>query len=162
MASIRVYKLDEQGDEVWHYDGEVLFRDPTTVKLQAYFSRADIVLDFHTFRRGDRMVEWFFNDRWYNVFEMHDADDDRLKGWYCNITRPARLESQAVYAEDLALDLMVYPDGSYRILDEDEFAVLEIDAQTRQKALATIKALREMVIQRKEFFSLIEKSSDTE
>ena len=61
MASIRVYKLDEQGDEVWHYDGEVLFRDPTTVKLQAYFSRADIVLDFHTFRRGDRMVEWFFN-----------------------------------------------------------------------------------------------------
>ncbi|OQY20658.1 MAG: hypothetical protein B6I35_10355 [Anaerolineaceae bacterium 4572_32.2] len=37
---------------------------------------------------SDRWTECFYTDRWYNVFEIHAADDS-LKGWYCNITRPA-------------------------------------------------------------------------
>ena len=109
--SIRVHKLNEGGEIVWHYDGRVLSRTATMVKLEAHFNRTDYVADYHTFRQGDRFVEWFYSDRWYNIFQMHDVDDDRLKGWYCNLTRPARIETDAIYAEDLALDLMVYPDG---------------------------------------------------
>jgi hypothetical protein len=142
--SIRVHKLNEKGEEVWHYDGRILSRTATMVNLEAFFNRADYVADYHTFRHGDRFVEWFFNDRWYNIFQMHDADDDRLKGWYCNITRPARLAADAIYAEDLALDLMVYPDRSFRVLDEDEFAALKIKPAERTHALRALEDLKSM------------------
>jgi protein associated with RNAse G/E len=35
---------------------------------------------------------------------------------------------------DLELDLWVAPDGTQRVLDENEFAGLDLDAETRQQA----------------------------
>jgi hypothetical protein len=150
MTSIRVHKLNEHGKPVFHYDGQVLGRDVSSVQLEAFFQGwqgKDVVRDYHTFRRGDRMVEWFYSDRWYNIFEMYDVDDGRLKGWYCNITRPARIEADAIYAEDLALDVMVYPDGRYIVLDEDEFAALDIDDLTRQQARLALENLVHLIEQ---------------
>jgi hypothetical protein len=100
-------------------------------------------------------VEWFYSDRWHNIFQMHDADDDRLKGWYCNLTRPARLGPNDIYAEDLALDVMVYPDGNFRLLDEDEFAALEITASDRSHALNALEELKFMVRRRSGVFARI-------
>jgi protein associated with RNAse G/E len=152
---IRVYKLNEKGENVWHYDGKVLSRSATMVKLEARFNREDYAAGYHTFRRGDRFVEWFYSDRWYNIFQMHDVDDDRIKGWYCNMTRPALLQADAIYAEDLALDLMVYPNGRFRVLDEDEFAALRIKPAEREQALRALVSLKEMVRHRKEVFARI-------
>lgn len=153
--SIRVHKLNAEGQTVWVYEGELLAATPTMMQIQAFFARSDYVASYHTFRQGDRMVEWFYSDRWYNVFQMHDVDDDRLKGWYCNITRPARLEAHAIYAEDLALDLMVYPDGRFVVLDEDEFEALHLDDETAQHAQNALETLKNMVINRSEMFALI-------
>ncbi len=81
-------------------------------------------------RTGDRFIETYFTERWYNVFEIHDREDDRLKGWYCNIGRPAVMESEnTISYVDLALDLWVAPDGSQTVLDEDEFDALDLDAK---------------------------------
>ena len=46
-----------------------------------------------TLRRGDRFIETYYTDRWYNIFEIHAREDDRLKGWYCNIAKPAVMEA---------------------------------------------------------------------
>jgi hypothetical protein len=158
MTSIRVHKLSEHGKPIFHYDGEVLKRDATFVQLQAFFQGLqgqDVVRHYHTFRRGDRMVEWFFSDRWYNIFEMYDVDDGRLKGWYCNITRPARIEADAIYAEDLALDVMVYPTKQYMVLDEDEFSTLEIDDNTRQHARLALVALIDLIEKAEGIFAVL-------
>lgn len=157
MQNITVYKFNEKGEYVWHYSGRVLFREETHIQLEAFFSRNNYVTSYHTFRKGDRMVEWFYSDRWYNVFQMHDVDDDHLKGWYCNITRPARLENDAIYAEDLALDVFVYPDGRYLVLDEDEFAVLDIDDGTRQNALQGLQELKNLIERAEGWFSAIQR-----
>ncbi len=67
-----------------------------------------------------------------------------FKGWYCNISQPAVLESEEVLSFiDLALDLWVTPDGNQIILDEDEFKDLNLDEFTRNKALETILELKE-------------------
>ena len=108
-ASVTVHKLDAQGREVWTYDGIVLERGPHFLILQAFFDRQDVELCGLALHRGDRFVETFYDDRWYNVFAVHDRDTDEHKGWYCNITRPALLTDDAVKAEDLALDLVVFP-----------------------------------------------------
>ncbi len=142
---ITVHKRDSAGRETWHYTGEVLSRGPDYVNLQARFNAPEKVTAYTTFRPDDRFVEWFYSDRWFNIFAVYDVADDHLKGWYCNITRPAILEETAIYADDLALDLWVYPDGSALVLDEDEFEALALDAETRAAAMNGLATLRAMV-----------------
>lgn len=157
MTAITVYKRDHQGNPVWQYEGIVLAREAYCIQLEARFNRPDHVTPYHVFRQGDRMIEWFYTDRWYNIFQMHDVDDDHLKGWYCNITRPARFEDNAIYADDLALDLMVYPDGRTLVLDEDEFADLPLDPLTEEHALAVLADLKRMADHAEGIFHLIQR-----
>ena len=141
---ITVHKLDETGREVWRYHGIVLDRTNTSLTLEAHFDREDV--DFHgmLLQHGDRSVETYYSDRWYNVFAIYDVDDDHHKGWYCNITRPARIEAKHMYAEDLALDLIITSDGEQIVVDEEEFAMLEISPEERQQALKTLGHLQAM------------------
>ena len=80
-----------------------------------------------TLKRNDRFVETFYSDRWYNIFEIYDRDDDHFKGWYCNIGKPAIIEDDFVSYVDLALDLWVSADGTQTVLDEDELEELNLD-----------------------------------
>lgn len=142
---ITVIKNDHTGEEVWRYEGVVVERTPSRVVLEARFNRDDMELDYMTFRRNDRFRETFYADRWYNIFEIHDVDDDRLKGWYCNFSRPAVIENGRVSADDLALDLFVYPDGRVLVLDEDEFEDLTLSDPVRAAVLAALEELQARV-----------------
>jgi predicted RNA-binding protein associated with RNAse of E/G family len=130
------------------YPGRVLERTAGAVVLEAFFSRERMELGYITLKPGDRFVEYFYADRWYNVFVIYDVDDKKLKGWYCNITRPARLEDGRVSAVDLALDLWIAPDGSALVLDEDEFAALPLAAEEQAAARAALDELRSLAAAR--------------
>lgn len=140
-TDIVVYKLDHEGREVWHYPARVLGRDAHSVRLEAYFNRDDMDLGYTVFKRGDRFIETFYNDRWYNIFAVYDRDDGHLKGWYCNIARPAELGVDSVRCEDLALDVWVEADGTTTVLDEDEFAGLELAPSERLAAKKGLEIL---------------------
>lgn len=142
IEPVEVIKLDVARQETWRYPGQVLRRWPDAVLLEAHFNRDD--MDFHDvpFKRGDRFLEIYYSDRWYNIYELHDRDDDRLKGWYCNVSQPAEFSDGQIAYVDLALDLLVYPDGRQLVLDEDEFTALELDAGTRTRARAALAELQ--------------------
>jgi uncharacterized protein len=140
---ITVIKRNQAGEEVWRYTGIILRGESNIIVLEARFRPPDLPFMGIALREGDRFVEIYYTDRWYNIFEIHDRDDDRLKGWYCNIARPAVLEAEGRLSyEDLALDLWVSPDGTQTILDEDEFAALDLDAHTRSQARAAMEELQ--------------------
>jgi uncharacterized protein len=139
---ILVRKLDVDGNETLRYTGRVLERGPQHVQLEAFFTRDDILFHDILLGKDDRFVETFYSDRWYNVFELYDRDDGRLKGWYCNIGHPAVIQDGTVSYRDLALDLLVYPDGRQLVLDEDEFEALELTKPVRKEALAALEALQ--------------------
>lgn len=147
MASqkITVIKNDHTGKEVWRYEGRVLQQTDTCVQLEALFDRDDMDLGYARFRRGDRFVEWFYTDRWYSIFQIHDAEDDAIKGWYCNFSRPASIANGCVAADDLALDMFVYPDGRTLLLDQDEFDALPITDPVRDAVLAALEELQARV-----------------
>jgi len=132
---IIIIKLDTQGQETWRYPGQVINRTPNSILVEAYFNREDLLFHGITLRKNDRFIERYFTDRWYNIFQIHDREDDRVKGWYCNVTIPAQINPGEISYVDLALDLLVYPDGEYLVLDEDEFEDLDIDEQMQRKAL---------------------------
>ena len=140
---IVVYKLDYLGREVWQYPARVLARDEHSIRLEAYFNRDDMDLGYAVFKRGDRFVETFYSDRWYNVFAVYDRDGGRLKGWYCNVCRPARIGATAVCCDDLALDVWVSPVGDVTVLDEEEFARLELSDGEREAAREALRELLE-------------------
>jgi len=145
---ITVHKLDAAGREVWSYPTRLLARGPTWVRLEAVFDLHEVVFPGLVLQRGDRMIETFYADRYYNVFGVYDGAGGTLKGWYCNITRPARLEAQQVFAEDLALDLLVYPGGGDLVLDEDEFAALDLPPPEQSLARQALDELRDLAARR--------------
>ena len=138
---ITVHKLDENGVEVWNYTGTVLHRDETMIQIEARYNFKDKDLGKIQLRYGDRFLETHYADRWYNVFAIFDGESDRFKAWYCNITRPASFDDDHIYALDLALDLLVYPDLTWEILDEDEFDKITLGEDERQQARKAIEQL---------------------
>lgn len=152
---VTVRKLDGSGAVVVAYDATVVERIPGGVRLSARWVRPDLVLPYTTFETGAVFDEWFFTDRWYNIFAIHDRAG-ALCGWYCNVADPATVRDGVIACRDLYLDLWVAPDGSSLVLDEDEFdAARDLDARTRAKARAALVELRALVDRRLPPFELI-------
>ena len=112
--------------------------------LEADFSFERVQVGGLVILKGDRFIETYYTRRWYNVFEVHDRDDDSLKGYYCNVGYPAQLQDGQVSYRDLALDLVVLSDGQQQVLDEDEFEALALPEAVRRKALEGLKQLQEL------------------
>lgn len=143
MSGITVIKRNPAGRETWRYSGRILKKAGNAVILEALFNLDDTPFMGIVLKRADRFVELYYTDRWYNIFEIHDRDNDQLKGWYCNISRPAVFESEGILSFiDLALDLWVSPDGNQTVLDEDEFKALNLDELTLKNALNAIRELK--------------------
>lgn len=103
------------------YQGRLLHRTTTSILLHARWEHPLTDLGCVVFAPGDHLYEHFYNDRWYNVYELRTIDD-RRKGWYCNMTRPAIFGDQTIESEDLELDLFVAPDRLHmQVLDQAEY-----------------------------------------
>jgi predicted RNA-binding protein associated with RNAse of E/G family len=144
MTPITIIKRDPTGQETFRYTGEILQRGPNYILLEAYFNRPDLPFHGIVLGTGDRFIETYYSDRWYNIFEIHDRQDDRLKAWYCNVGFPAEIGEDTVSYIDLALDLLVFPDGRQLALDADEFAALEIPPHIQEQGKASLRRLQEI------------------
>jgi hypothetical protein len=142
LTWITVVKLDHAGVEKWRYQGRLLNRTPHQIILEATFDRDEYPVHELVLRRGDRFVETYFDDRWYNVYEIFDRENGGRKAWYCNISCPAKIQDDQISYQDLALDLLVFPDGRQVILDEKEFADLDLPEDVRKKACQGLAELR--------------------
>jgi hypothetical protein len=138
-----VIKRNPQGQETWRYRGRLVEQSGSRWVLEAFFDRDDMNLHGLHLGRGDRFVETYFTDRWYNIFEIHGRDDDRLRGWYCNVASPVTVHADTLEYIDLALDLLVFPDGRQLVLDEHEFNALEISPELRSAARQGLAELQE-------------------
>lgn len=148
MSEITVHKRNHLGEVVYSYRGQVVESGADWVCLQAPFTRPDVDLGYVVMRQGDLFTEWYFADRWFNIFQIEDVDTGQLKGWYCNITRPAVITPDRVSADDLQLDVFVSPDGTLMLLDEDEFDALNLSSDERMEALRAVETLRTAVAER--------------
>lgn len=139
------------------YAAELLSDDGTRLAVRAPWA-GDAVRDFGfvRFEAGDVFTEYYWRDRWYSVKEVRDAAG-ALKGWYCDITRPAVLPRSGtgssagtplgteLVVEDLDLDLWRSADGTdVRRLDEDEFVESGLAETDPEAAAAALAALDEL------------------
>ena len=142
-----VVKLNYRNEEVLRYPAEPLsISVPNGIGVRAYFALDDVVTAYTTFAKGDRLHEYFFTDRWYNVFALYDGDSERLKGWYCNVCRPSIITPTEIRCADLELDVWITPEGDVQLLDQDELEAIcgELNEGEYESALAAVEALRQL------------------
>jgi protein associated with RNAse G/E len=158
LCLLIVLKLNPLGEEKIRYPARISARLDNGVVLEAYWNHASRDLGYTTFEPGDRFIEYFYDDRWFNIFAIATANG-RRKGWYCNIAAPARIDAERVEQVDLLLDVWVTPDGQPLILDEDEFAADDtLTEEQRQGALQGLQDLLALIAARREPF--VEESED--
>lgn len=149
---VTVVKLNTAGEARVQYEGEIIKRLENGVVIEAYWKRATTDLGYVRFEPGDRFTEYYFSDRWYNIFDIADAGGQR-KGWYCNIAKPASLFDERIEQVDLLLDVWVDPSGVPHILDADEFeADHTLNAEMRKAALDGLHELLERIAAQSEPF----------
>jgi predicted RNA-binding protein associated with RNAse of E/G family len=144
LQRITVHLVKPRKQKTVRYEGVLLLQEPGHLLVHARWERAAMDLGYVVFAPGDHFFEHYYTERWYNIFEVRSAADD-LKGWYCNITRPALLVGDVVTSEDLELDLFVAPDRRQVLkLDQDEFDALKLDVSEPAAYAAALQALAEL------------------
>ncbi len=124
-----------------------LLQTATYALVQAQWTRPAVDLGYMQFAPGDILEEHFYTDTWYNIFAIYTATGSH-RGWYCNVTRPARITDTAIYSWDLELDLFVSSDRQRcERLDIDEFEAQQYQLndphayQAGWQALARLEAM---------------------
>ena len=144
MPTITIHLLKPGKGTTITYTGELLRREPDHMLILARWERPRLDLGYVAFEPGDHFYEHYYTERWYNIFEVRSVLG-ALKGWYCNICRPAQFDTATIVSEDLELDLFVAPDRAQILrLDLDEFEARGFDRSDPKAHAAALAALDEL------------------
>lgn len=143
MITVRACKFDGSEHRTWL--AKVLRQEGTLLVLDAKFDR-EIQHDLlGTIALGTTSIEYYWLDRWYNVFRFANPGGE-LRSYYCNVNVPPTFDGQVLNYVDLDIDILVEPDFAYRIVDLDDF---ESNAERYSYSLETRtsakRALKELV-----------------
>ena len=115
---VRVLKYD--GTEYRHWNAKLVRCDDSLMVLNGEFDIEVQHSQLGHIPLGTRTVEYYWLDKWYNVFRfLGNAGETRL--WYCNVNMAPIVEDSLLTYVDLDIDILVQADFSYQILDLDEF-----------------------------------------
>lgn len=106
-----------------------------------------------TIVEGTLSKEFFWTDRWYSVFRFREPWG-ALRNFYGNINTPVTLSEGVLSFRDLDLDVLVTPEFSYQILDQEEFEQHSSQSNYPQEySLQALRALAELLalIKQREF-----------
>ena len=110
--TIHCYKHDGTLHRTWD-EATVLFEDDEKLIC---CNNCTVVTesDGHSHRTNEPAILFFYKKRWFNII-------GQLKPYglfyYCNIASPYVIDNKIIKYIDYDLDLRVFPDGGYRILD---------------------------------------------
>ncbi len=74
--------------------------------------------DGRTWRTKEPAVLYFFYNNWYNIIGQYKKIGVY---YYCNMASPFIIEENTIKYIDYDLDLRVFPDGSFKVLDRGEY-----------------------------------------
>ena len=90
---------------------------------------------------------FFYPHNWFNIISMI-----RMSGihYYCNLASPSLYDGEAIKNIDYDLDVKLYPDGGYQILDENEYAEHARQMEYPQEIKHIVEGQMEELIHRME------------
>jgi uncharacterized protein len=118
-VTVRVLKYDRTEHRRW--TATIAQKDDSMIVLDAAFEidvKHDLLGDIPS---GTRTIEYYWFDRWYNIFRFLESDGS-TRLYYCNLNTPPTIDDGILSYIDLDIDVLVRPDFSYQVLDREEFA----------------------------------------
>lgn len=153
-----ISSLDKNGRLKRSWAGELVERDGLRLTFVGVFDTTVEHPHLGTIEKGTISYEYFWLDRWYSVFGFYRPDRS-FRNFYCNVNMPPALHGDALDLVDLDIDLIVAPDGSLTLLDEDEFEenaqILGYDDEVREKVQKAVEDLTAMIEARKFPFDIL-------
>ena len=139
---VTITKVDHENNPLISYPGHIVYVDDEQVVARCKWTH-DTTYDLGPFllEPGDIFIEFYYRDRAFNIFSIYDPTGS-IKGWYCNVTAAVDIAGQEIRWRDLALDLLVLPDGRQILLDEDEFEEMDPSIEVRACAKRALKTLK--------------------
>lgn len=126
-------------------------RNGDLIILDGLFEKAITHKDLGTIQSGTLSREYYWLDRWYNIFIFWEPDGN-LRNWYCNVGMPPSFQEGVLEYVDLEIDILVNPDLTYRVLDLDEFAetakTFALPFQIEEKARESLAELEQLIARR--------------
>ena len=74
--------------------------------------------DGRSHKTNEPSVLYFYKNRWFNVIGQFK---DQGLFYYCNIATPYLIDDNIIKYIDYDLDLRVFPNGGFRVLDRNEY-----------------------------------------
>ena len=113
---IHSYKHDGNIHREW--DEAVLLDDQGEYLVFGNNKTKVLESDGRSWRTKEPAIMFFYKKKWYNVIGQIKPDGIY---YYCNMASPFILEDGAVKYIDYDLDLRVFPDGAFKVLDRGEY-----------------------------------------
>ncbi|HXD29751.1 MAG TPA: DUF402 domain-containing protein [Pyrinomonadaceae bacterium] len=120
LQPITVRALKYDGAEHRRWSAVLVRQQDSLLVLDAKFEE-EVQHDLlGTIALGTISLEYYWLDRWYNVFRFSEPSG-RLRNYYCNVNVPPMFDGSVLSYVDLDIDILVNSDLSYQVLDLDEF-----------------------------------------
>ena len=146
MITVNSRKFDGTIRKSWTCD--VVIEDDDLVVAVGRFDTAVNHSDLGLIPKGTLSYEYFWLDRWYNIFRFVTADG-AFRNYYCNICMPPQISDNVIDYVDLDIDVVVDADFSYQILDRDDYEAnaerYSYPTEVRDRVEATLKELLELI-----------------
>ena len=153
--TVRVLKYD--GAEYRRWNARMAKREGPLMILDAEFEVDVQHESLGEIPKGTRTAEYYWLNRWYNIFRFLD-DDGATRLFYCNVNTPPICDNEVLTYIDLDIDVLVQPDLSYQVLDLEEFEVnaerYRYSAEVKTKARVAVDELIAMIESRQFPFDL--------
>lgn len=102
------------------WKAELIERTETLLTFVGIFEKEIKHPKLGVIRRGTVSYEFYWTNRWYNVFRFHEPEGE-LRNFYCNVNQPPVCAGNILDYVDLDIDVLVWKDLSYQILDLGEY-----------------------------------------
>lgn len=151
IVTINSHKFNGKIHRSW--EAELIEQRDSLLIFKGEFAEEINHTDLGVIRRGTISFEFYWLDRWYNVFRFHEPDGE-LRNFYCNVSHPPKLEENVLDYIDFDIDILVWKDFSYQILDLEEFdenrRILKYPSEIVDQVQASVSEI-ELLIGKRQF-----------
>lgn len=113
---IHCYKHNGKIHRIW--EESTVLEETNEYIICGNYKTKVIENDGRSHRTKEPAIIFFYKNNWFNIIAQFK---DFGLFYYCNIASPYIFDEDTIKYIDYDLDLRVFPDGGYRVLDKNEY-----------------------------------------
>ena len=115
---INARKYDGLIHRTWK--ANLLAETPLYWLFRGIFEKEIVHSELGIIKSGTISYEYYFKESCFNIFRFHQPTGE-FRNYYCNLNLPPIFANNQMDYIDLDIDIVVWQDFKYEILDQDEF-----------------------------------------